>query len=285
LGGSSTCTIGNNDNAPTLTIIKTVIGAGATFPFATTGAGLDPTFNLSPLANASAQIVYNTGLTIGTKTVVEGAHPGYLLTDFACTRGATIIATGDPAAPTVPLSVTLTLGDNVVCTFVNQQQVSQTTRTQGFWATHSSITNAVWFGGSIGGNTFAGVTDKTLCGETISTLPILLGGFWSNVSQTTDKVKRTDLDKAKMTLLQQLLAAILNNAAFGSSPSGTISIADAKTAFCTGTIDEVRAAQAAMAAFNESGDTGAFTPGVSANGKLAKDLADLAFWDTLPGSP
>jgi hypothetical protein len=83
---------------------------------------------------------------------------------------ATIIATGDPAAPTVPLSVTLTLGDNVVCTFVNQQQVSQTTRTQGFWATHSSITEAVWFGGTVGGNTFPGVTDKTLCGESISTL-------------------------------------------------------------------------------------------------------------------
>ena len=38
----------------------------------------------------------------------------------------------------------------------------------------------------------------------------------------------------------------------------------------------------AMAAFNESGDNGVFTPGVSANGKLAKSLADLAYWNTLP---
>jgi hypothetical protein len=104
------------------------------------------------------------------------------------------------------------------------------------------------------------------------------------VSQTTDKVKRTDLDKAKMTLLQQLLAAILNNAAFGSSPSGTISIADAKTAFCTGTIDEVRQHRLRGCVQREWRYWNVHS-GASANGKLAKDLADLAFWDTLPGSP
>jgi hypothetical protein len=77
-----------------------------------------------------------------------------------------------------------------------------------------------------------------------------------------------------------LLAAILNNAAFGSSPS-TMSIAQAKQYFCTGTIDQVKAAQSAMAAFNESGDRGIFTPGISADPKTAREKANLAYWNNL----
>jgi hypothetical protein len=37
-----------------------------------------------------------------------------------------------------------------------------------------------------------------------------------------------------------------------------------------------------MAAFNESGDSGVFTPGASANGKTAKTAANVAYWDILP---
>jgi hypothetical protein len=85
-----------------------------------------------------------------------------------------------------------------------------------------------------------------------------------------------------MQLLQQMLAAILNNQLFGSVPTGSISIDQAKTAFCTGTLKEVKAAASAMASFNESGDTGLFTPGASADPKAARALADYLFWDVLP---
>jgi hypothetical protein len=46
-------------------------------------------------------------------------------------------------------------------------------------------------------------------------------------------------------------------------------------------VKQLRDAASAMAAFNESGDSGVFTTGISANGKLAKDTAYpcLAFWD------
>jgi hypothetical protein len=84
-------------------------------------------------------------------------------------------------------------------------------------------------------------------------------------------------------MVQQLVAAILNNAVFGSSPTGPISIAQAKICFANpnATVKQLRDAASAMAAFNESGDSGVFTPGISANGKLAKDTAYpcLAFWD------
>ena len=94
--------------------------------------------------------------------------------------------------------------------------------------------------------------------------------------------KRSDLDQARMQLLQQLLAAILNHQAFNSSPTGSISIDLAKQYYCTGTIDQVKDAQTQMAAFNSSGDSGLFTPGGSANGNQAKKDADLGFWDILP---
>jgi hypothetical protein len=201
---------------------------------------------------------------------------GYLLTDLGCSDQTKI---HDPACTRTVID-TLSLGETVICTFVNEA-IALTTRTQGFWATHESLTNAVWFGGTIGGHTFGGVTDKTLCGRTLSTIPIVLGGFWSNIAQETDHTKRSSLDRSRMQLLQQLLAAILNNAAFGSSPSG-MSITAAKAAYCG--IDEtlIEQAQTAMAQFNESGDDGLFTPGVSANGKQAKTDVDLGFWDTLP---
>jgi hypothetical protein len=52
----------------------------------------------------------------------------------------------------------------------------------------------------------------------------------------------------------------------------------------SGTLKQVKDAASAMAAFNEFGDSGVFTPGVAANGKLAKDTAYpcLSFWDNLP---
>ena len=129
------------------------------------------------------------------------------------------------------------------------------------------------------------MSDKTLCAgpaKDLNTLGRVLGGFWSNISQKSTGQKRTAIDQARMQLVQQLLAAILNNSVFGSVPSGSISIQQAEDAYCGSDINAIKAAASAMGAFNESGDNGVFTPGVSANGKLAKSLADLAYWNSLP---
>ena len=129
----------------------------------------------------------------------------------------------------------LAAGATVTCTFTNSGV--GTTRTQGFWSTHLSLVQAVWSpaGGTIGTIVHNGMTaaERTLCGHVL-TVPEVMGGFWSNISKTTTGAKRSALDQARMRLLQQLLAAILNNQLFGSSPSGSISIDQAKTAFCTG---------------------------------------------------
>jgi hypothetical protein len=253
-----------------------VIGAGATFDFTGTGTGVDASFTITPATDNFATKVFS-GIPIGTKTVTEIDEAGYVLTDLACDKGSTIY---DPTVIPHTVSVDLAYGDNVTCTFTNQIHVGETTRTQGFWSTHSSITNVAWFGGTFAGNTFAGV-DQTLCGKTLDTLPKVLGGFWSNISQTTTKTKRSSLDQARMRLLQQLLAAELNQSAFGSSPS-TITFVAAEAAYCGTDIDAINNAHSLLAAFNEGGDSGDFTPGASANGKLAKTLADLVFWNVLP---
>ena len=281
-GEVAVCTITNNDQPATLKIIKTVKGAGGSFPFTTTGSGLS-SFTLSPADNASDNKEF-TGLSAGSYSVTEtDPAPNYVLTDLGCDNQP--VGTYDPAV-TKTVNVSLTNGQTVTCTFINEKLTTgNTTRTQGFWATHSSLTNKAWFGGSIGGNTFSGVSDKTLCAgpaKDLNTLGRVLGGFWSNIAQKYPSGKRTSIDQARMQLVQQLLAAILNNSVFGSVPSGSISIQQAKDAYCGSSIDAIKAAASAMAAFNESGDNGVFTPGVSANGKLAKSLADLAYWNTLP---
>jgi sarcosine oxidase gamma subunit len=280
-GGSVTCTY-TNTKLGSITIRKVVLGTGSTFEYtATSGASSTPLttpFTIVVGDNGSNTQVFSNRVA-GTYTVTEGPEADYTLTDLACSNAAGVGVVGTRTA-----TINLPAGLDITCTFTNQFN-SQTTRTQGFWSTHMELTQAVWFGGSSGGNDFTGVVDKTLCGVAIDDIGKLLGGFWANIAQTTTKAKRSDLDQAKMRLLQQLLAAILNNAAFGSNPTGAISIADAKDAFCSGTLAEVNAAASAMAAFNEGGDSGDFTPGGSANGKQAKDAANIAFWNVLPFTP
>jgi hypothetical protein len=281
IGQTKTCTITNNDQPATLIVKKIVIGDGATFAFTGTGSGISP-FNLSPATDNFTTTTFSN-LSIGTKTITETLLAGYTLTDLGCTNNGGSVSDGviyDPAV-TSTVSTTLTLGGTVTCTFINEQVVGETTRTQGFWSTHSSIAFAVWFGGTSGGITYPGISDKLLCGSSIDTQGELMGAFWSNISMTSTKEKRSALDQARMRLLQQLIAAELNHEAFGSSPSGAISIANAETAYCTGTLEEVNAAASAMAAFNEGGDSGEFTPGASANGKVAKNAADVAAWDDM----
>ncbi len=256
-GNTPTCTFTNTQNA-SLAIQKQTVGATASFDYTGTGAGVQASFtrNTSPTNPTNAAAFPITGTQLGDKYVRETLLPGYTLTLISCTaNGATIvIGTGSNAGDFAPGA------------------------TVGFWATHRLLLEAVWNGGTIGGHTFAGTADKTLCGVSLTTAEVL-GGFWANIAKTTGNEKRSDIDQARMQLLQQLLAAILNNAAFGSAPTGPITMAVARDNYCNGTQGQIKDAAAAMAAFNESGDSGVFTPGVAANGRDAKNHAEIAFWD------
>jgi hypothetical protein len=290
-GEDVTCTFTNTE-LPTIIVEKMTTGtAGGPFGFTTTGGnGFTTPFDLTTVtpgvAVSTSFEIASAGIG-GNYSVTESTMPaGFVLTDVDCavtTAGVAGTTTGQDLATKTGTITNLTAGTTVTCTFVNSGAL--TTRTQGFWSTHSWLVAEVWSpdGGTIHTFTHDGMTDaeRSLCGELLA-VDDVMGGFWSNIAKETDGTKRSKLDQARMQLAQQLLAAILNNQLFGSSPSGSISIDAAKDAFCTGDLAAVKAAASAMAAFNEGGDSGEFTPGGSADAKHARAIADLQFWDDLP---
>jgi Prealbumin-like fold domain len=292
IGGEATCTITNDDQPGTIIIKKITKPANTgSFAFSTTGAGYNG-FTI-PGGGQNSQT-----LNAGTYTVTESTQLGWILTGIgqdpadpnnplACgvTGSGGSSGTGDLNA--MKATIVLKNGDTVTCVFENTGQ--GTTRTQGFWATHSPLANIAWFGGTAFGHTFPGVAsvlgNTTLdpCGRNIDTLAKLMGGFWADVSKTTTGAKRSALDQARMQLLQQLLAAELNTSAFGSVPSGGLSVfATWEAAYCGTNQTAIKNAQQAAAFFNTQGDNSTFTPGTSADSKNARAIADLVFWNTLP---
>jgi hypothetical protein len=290
-GESITCTF-TNSQLPTIIVRKVTTGtAGGPFTFTTTGGnGFTTPFNLTTatpgVAVQQSFLIASTGIG-GDFSVTESTPPlGFVFTDVGCvitTAGAGGTVVGTVQATRTGTIDDLAAGATVTCTFINSGAL--TTRTQGFWATHLSLVQAVWSPNpaTVGGITTNGMTvaERTLCGQVLA-VDDVMGGFWSNIAKTSTGARRSPLDQARMRLLQQLLAAILNNQLFGSVPGGSISIDQAKAAYCGTDINAIKAAQSAMAAFNESGDSGLFTPGASADPKAAKAIADYAFWDVLP---
>jgi len=209
-------------------------------------------------------------------------------TPYNCTVTGSGGSTGVGDLNTQTATIDLKNGDTVTCVFENTGQ--GVTRTQGFWATHPQLAEIAWFGGTAYGHTFPGVAsvtgigDTLICGRPIDTLGKLMGGFWSNIAKTSANTKRTQLDQARMQLLQQLLAAELNASAFGSVPSGGSGMfAQWEDALCgnNNNVNDVRTAMQQAASFNTQGDSGTFTPGTSADSKYARSIADISFWDVI----
>src|SRR5262249_39742764 len=143
-------------------------------------------------------------------------------------------------------------GDNVTCTFLNNGQLA--TRTQGFWATHTALANSVW-NGTADQTRFPGYTalgaDAYLC----TTSPItavaaeaqnqVMGGFWAQISQISSgngkNAKRSDLDQARMQMLQQYLAAVLNVHAFGYGHTRDAMLTAARAAYCGNNANAIKA--------------------------------------------
>jgi hypothetical protein len=151
------------------------------------------------------------------------------------------------------------------------------TRSQGFWSTHYSYTWGVWQTSG----------DNTIASKTIDTDGRLFGAFWSSISTKTTGAKRTLLDQARMQLVQQLVAAMLNVRAFGDDGLGTgaARIAAGKAAFSGTDRAAILSSAQALAAFNESGSALPLPSGVDpgpADPKKTQAIADKVFWNSLP---
>jgi hypothetical protein len=290
-GGSGTCEITNDDQPGTIVIIKDAKPASGVFTFNTTGSGYSG-FSLN--GDPTGDLNKNTQqLNAGSYTAVESTQLGWILTGVGSPGSSNCVVTGSGGSTgtgdvnTRTATISLKNGDTVTCYFENTGE--GVTRTQGFWATHTNLAYVAWFGGTTNSDpehTFPGVAatpgigDTLICSKDINTLGKEMGGFWSDISKKSNGAKRSALDQARMQLLQQLLAAELNASAFGSVPSGGSGVfASWENALCGTNTNAIKTAQQQAASFNTSGDSGLFTPGVSADSKYARSIADIPFWD------
>ena len=175
-------------------------------------------------------------------------------------------------------------GDTVTCVYTNTHVATRAT--QGFWSTHLNVMS--------NGQSLMNIISAIglqLCGNparVVDMVPELMGGFWSRISRTAGPPKgtrRNPLDQARMQLIQQLLAAVLNNHVFGADDEGAITAGE-RSAYCgTNRRGAIIMAADALATFNESGGSAPFPDGFeqgSADPKTARSIADRPFWDMLP---
>ena len=301
VGDIKTCIITNDDQPGTIIIRKVAKGtAMGSFSFTTTGGEGVDAYDAFTIDSSTPNFENSQVLNAGSYTVTENTQLGWILTGiggstdpntpYNCTvngrGGSSGVGDLDPQSASFgTATIDLRNGDTVTCVYENTGQ--GVTRTQGFWETHTPLANIAWFGGTAFGHTFPGIAnvpgiaDNTLCTKDINTLGKLMGGFWSDISRTSTKVKRSALDQARMQLLQQLLAAELNASAFGSVPSNG-SFASWESALCGTDTNAIKNAQQQAASFNSQGDSSTFTPGTSADSKNARAIATTPFWDVLP---
>ncbi len=162
--------------------------------------------------------------------------------------------------------------------------ISKTTRTLGFWQTHTTFTSSVFSTFFSGGMPIGTVPHKGVI--TNIQLPgqsQLFGGFYASIPKTTTGAKRSGLDKARVQMLQQLLGAKLNCAAFGCGTSTMSLISQADAAYAGSNANLINSLTGQLDAYNNSGDTGAIPSGLPPTGKAtpknSQAIANLAFWD------
>lgn len=251
----------------TITINKLANGGNDTFGYTvngTTNAVSSITTTGIPGTGSVTTAVLAGNYTVGETTIPSGWSSVVL----DCGTGSATVSSSN--------SFTVSAGTNAICNSENTKQ--NKTRTQGFWATHTAFANDKWTNAVPGG-------EKTFCtgiSRFVDANPSdneLMGGFWSNIAKTSSGANRSSLDKARMVLLQQLLAALLNKYGLGAADSGLI--AAAKAAYCGTNINAIKNAASALGSFNQSGDTiplGFSVP--SATPQTSKSQADIPFWNT-----
>ncbi len=267
-GDNVSCTITNTQPRPqvpppSLTVIKHVINddggtkVASDFTITVTGTNANPaTF---PGVESPGTHV---DIAAGTYNVTEAADSGYAATYSADCSGS------------------ITDGDIKVCTITNNDiavapQVFGT-RTQGFWQTHTAFTTSI-FQNQMSGS-------MTIGSHTITSAAQLFGAFYASIPKTSTGASRSTLDQDKMILIQQLVAAQLNCAAFGCSAATQNLIAQANTDLQGTSASAILADAQALDAYNSSNDGVAFPSTLPDQGKAtpktSQNTASIAFWDT-----
>ncbi len=116
-GDDKTCTITNDDKAPSLTLDKIVVkdNGGTVSESAWTLTATGPTSISGPGAAGSTDVVSGTGFKAGTYTLSESTGPsGYTASSWSCVKNR--------SEPVVGSSIVLGLGDTATCTITNDDE-------------------------------------------------------------------------------------------------------------------------------------------------------------------
>ncbi len=279
-GETTTCAITNTKQGA-IVVKKVMVGGTGTFSFTEDVTGSISTNN-GTLTQAVAP---------GTYHATEASMLGWELTALSCddTNSSGSLATRRA-------TFVVAAGETVTCTFTNTKQLEgTTTRTRGFWSQHQTLIQSFVFGPT--GTPPAGYTLATTAFDllpasvTACATPAtrywdpayILGGLHANPARTSTGQRRSAIDQARMQLMRQLLAAVMNGIAFGSTPQGSVSLGDAFAAYCGTNRMAMLMVADALTRFNESGEMGAWMigPMVPANEKFVT-TAMIALWDVLP---
>ncbi|MEK7584809.1 MAG: hypothetical protein AAB490_06210 [Patescibacteria group bacterium] len=178
-----------------------------------------------------------------------------------------------------------TFGCDLVVEVVEVSYFQTTTRTIGFWGPHTAFTSSV-FQNQLGGSMTvgAGSHTRTITNTSGNGQSRLFGAFFSSIPKKTNNQNRANIDKARMQLLQQLVAAKLNCAAFSCTPATQTVITNADGAYATGTAAQILAAASQLDAYNNSGDAnaipGSLGPIGSATPATSQAKANKVFWNS-----
>jgi hypothetical protein len=221
----------------------------------------------------------------------------WVLAKIVCT-GATnstvlIGSDGDFDTGDTGVSISLAPGETITCTFTNG---IPTRTTQGFWSTRFGNASSTWLAIPASERQWCSPIIKNMAdgvngpptggtGSYSGDVKEMEGGFWSSISKKSTGASRTSVEQARMQMVQQLLAAMLNVGAFGAHDGGLI--ATAKGVYCSvgSTRGQILEQASLLAAFNESGDSFPFPPGfvlLPTAPQTAKAAANKPYWNTLP---
>ncbi|WP_082561813.1 SpaA isopeptide-forming pilin-related protein [Microbacterium sp. Root61] len=278
-GDDVTCTLVNNDQPGSLTLVKVVDNANGGTAVATDWNG-----NLHAKRGADTTLNYNTGeakqVAAGTYTLSEtGQLAGYTLTNLVCSTGGTTLANN---------TVAVANGATVTCTFTNTAQQptltleKQVVNTGGGISTADAWTLKATAGanspingiGSPAGGLVASISGSVL-GDTTYTLTesgpsgYTSTGVWACVvTGTSTVVPVTNSNQVKTTVGQNATCRIVNTAVPGTAQIAKVAGAPVQNADGTWTIPytiTVTNTSAASTVTYNLTDTLSFGAGITVN--------------------
>ncbi|TSC81668.1 MAG: hypothetical protein G01um101420_914 [Parcubacteria group bacterium Gr01-1014_20] len=176
-------------------------------------------------------------------------------------------------------------GCDLVVEVTNISYSRAITRTIGFWQTHTKFTSKM-FTTKLGGTLNVGTSThvRVITNTQAHSQSRLFGAFYSSISKKTNNTNRTSLDKARMQLLQQLVGARLNCAAFGCTPATQTLLNQADVAYAGNSAAAILALVPQVDAYNNSGDAIPIPPALGSIGSAtpgtSQSWANKVFWNT-----